>query len=67
MALSILTDYLGGDKRTAGMFYQDFKQDFVAKFGERWELASDVIESWLKMRYQTLSKNTGAAVPERFR
>ncbi|MBW2561380.1 MAG: hypothetical protein JRE40_11065 [Deltaproteobacteria bacterium] len=45
LALSILTDCLG--KELAEKYYQQFKRDFVAKFGDEWEVKEEEIREWL--------------------
>ncbi|MBW2560778.1 MAG: hypothetical protein JRE40_07985 [Deltaproteobacteria bacterium] len=45
LALSILTDCLG--KELAEKYYQKFKWDFVAKFGDEWEVKEEEIREWL--------------------
>jgi len=48
LALSILTDFLEGDKPQAMQWHQDFKWDFVAFFRDSWSLTSTEIDAWLK-------------------
>lgn len=45
-ALSILTDCVG--KSVAEAFYQEFKQQFVAGWGNSFEITEDEIKAWLK-------------------
>ena len=47
LALAILVDYFENDTSRALSLYQDFKWDFVSKFGDEWQLTSDDIERWL--------------------
>lgn len=47
LALAILLD-VTGDPETTSRYSQDFKCDFVAKWGENWEVTSDVILAWIE-------------------
>lgn len=68
LSLSILTDFLNGDRRSATIFYQDFKREFVAKWkGADFEISEDAIESWVKVKWAILHRDTGAVIPERFK
>lgn len=62
LALAILIDHIGEtplDKRvyretapsTALRCYQQFKFDFIQDLPDRWELKSEDIEGWLRMKY----------------
>jgi len=36
-----------GGKELAEKYYQQFKRDFVAKFGDEWEVKEEEIREWL--------------------
>ncbi len=46
LALAILLD-VTGDALVAQAFYQDFKQEVVAAWGETWEIYESDIRTWL--------------------
>jgi len=46
LALAILVDYFKKKKKKALINYQQFKWDFISKFGEEWELTTNQIENW---------------------
>ena len=48
LALAILVDYFENDTAMVLSLYQDFKWDFISKFGDEWELTSDKIDSWVE-------------------
>ena len=67
LALSILTDVLGGDKRQATIFYQKFKEQFVGKWrGDSFEIEESTIIAWLNLQWRNLARDTGAVIPPRF-
>lgn len=47
-ALSILADCIGIDK--ANKFYQDFKWDFVAGWGNEWSITEKEIKEWVETK-----------------
>jgi hypothetical protein len=55
LALSILTDVFGGRVELANLYYQEFKFDFVAGWGDTWVVYENVVSQWL-------SKKTGNGV-----
>jgi len=48
LARSILWDYLG--KEPARVLYQNFKDTFVAAWGDKWQITSREIQNWIKRR-----------------
>jgi len=46
-ALAILADFLVNNDELAVRLHQDFKQRFVARFGDRWILTGRSIRKWL--------------------
>jgi len=46
-ALSILTDCVGAD--VANAFYQKFKSEFVASWGDSFEITAKEIKDWLRL------------------
>jgi hypothetical protein len=52
LALSILTDLLGGPM--ARRYYQQFKFDFVAGFKDNWTISADEIRKWLATKNNPL-------------
>ena len=48
LAQSILGDYLGKEPLRA--LYQNFKDTFVARWGDEWEITSEEIQNWLDKR-----------------
>lgn len=46
LALAILADCVGSEK--AEEYYQRFKWDFVAEFGDEWEVSEREILDWMK-------------------
>lgn len=46
LARSILWDYLG--KEPARVLYQNFKDTFVATWGNKWQITSREIQDWIK-------------------
>jgi hypothetical protein len=57
LALSILTDVLGGRVELADLYYQEFKMDFVAGWGDEWVLYYEQIDQWLALK-------TGSGIAE---
>ena len=49
LALAILLDY-SGDDELAQKYYQQFKWDFVAGWGDEWSISTAELEEWLKIR-----------------
>lgn len=47
LARSIIGDVLGTDDPDPAV-YQDFKQEFVSGWGDRWEISLDEIRAWVK-------------------
>ncbi len=47
LALSILTDVFGGRVELADLYYQQFKRDFIAAWGDSWQISEEEIEQWL--------------------
>jgi len=45
LALSILADCVGLE--TAEKYYQYFKWDYVAKWGDEWQITEEEIKEWL--------------------
>jgi hypothetical protein len=46
-ALAILADFLKNNDELAVRLHQDFKQRFVARFGDEWKLTGRSIRKWL--------------------
>lgn len=46
LALAILLDHTGNPE-TAELYYQDFKNDHVAKWEDTWAITGDQVEAWL--------------------
>ena len=57
LALSILTDVLGGRVELADLYYQEFKMDFVAAWENEWSLPETTINDWLTVK-------TGSGIAE---
>ncbi len=51
LARSILMDHFSGTTYGVEMIYMKFKQDFVAHFGDTWEITSDLISEWMEARH----------------
>ena len=49
LALAIMVDHFKGDNNRALRIYQNFKFDFISKWGDEWELTSNEIEDWLNV------------------
>ncbi len=47
LALSILTDVFAGRVELADLYYQQFKRDFIAAWGDSWQISEEEIEQWL--------------------
>jgi hypothetical protein len=47
LALSILTDVFGGRVELGDLYYQEFKMDFVAGWGDSWVISQEEIDLWL--------------------
>ncbi len=50
LALSILTDVFAGRVELADLYYQDFKMDFVAGWGNEWIVTEATINDWLTVK-----------------
>lgn len=48
LALSIMADVFEGRVELADVFYQQFKWDFVAGWGEVWTITTEEIDHWLR-------------------
>jgi hypothetical protein len=48
LALSILTDVVGGRVELADLYYFEFKVDFIAGFGDSWSITREEIDTWLR-------------------
>lgn len=48
LALALLL-HVTGDPDLAEENYRDFKREFVAGWGERWEVTADQIREWLSL------------------
>ena len=49
LARSIIADALGTDNPDPAI-YQEFKREFVAGWGDRWEISLDEVRAWLEKR-----------------
>ena len=49
LALALLLDATG-DEKTAREYHQDFKWEFVAKWGDIWHITREEILAWVKQR-----------------
>jgi hypothetical protein len=47
LALALLLDTTG-DPEKAAILHQEFKRDFVAGWGEKWEITTEQIQEWVK-------------------
>lgn len=47
LALALLLD-VTGDSELSVRLHQAFKREFVASWGEKWEITNEEIESWVK-------------------
>ena len=54
LALAILLDATG-DEELAQRYYMDFKQDFVARWPEKWLITTNDIDAWLEFEEETAS------------
>lgn len=61
-ALSVLTDLFGGFSDLADIFYLGFKWDFVAFWGEKWQIDESEIDKWLVSK---TGKGINALIAER--
>lgn len=52
LALAILLD-VTGDEQLAVNYHQDFKWQFVAAWKENWEITSEQVLEWLKIKAVT--------------
>lgn len=50
LARCILINYFNGTKTSADMYYQKFKFDLIAGWGDVWEITSEEISKWLSYR-----------------
>jgi hypothetical protein len=59
LALALLLDVAGSSK-LAVQLHQDFKTEFVASWGEEWEITSDQIQGWIKTKLAPLYEKLAA-------
>lgn len=54
LALALLYDVTGDREKSLG-HYQDFKWQFVAEWGDRWEITTEQILAWLEKEVKECS------------